>query len=86
MTLIDRWPGTPMKQFTGWLFAVMFFSFSLLVMWFNRTIPMEMWYGLGAFALGYNTDGTFQFFAKRKTQHPVESMTVTATTPAHDPG
>lgn len=81
MSLIDRWPATPMKQFTGWAAFVAFFLFSLAAMWWNRSVPMELWYGLAGLVTFYNGDGTLQFFAKRKTHMPADqqSLTVTST-------
>ena len=67
MTWLDRWPSTPAKLFTAWVFSIVFFLVSLVVMVKNMTINETVFYVLAVTVLGADAVAAKQFKDKRAT-------------------
>jgi len=64
---VDTWPSTPVKLITSWAFSVIFFVFSLVLIWTNRHINDAVFMTLAAVVFGHDAIGAAQMIGKRAT-------------------
>ncbi len=67
MSLVDRWPSTPMKLITGWAMTVALFVFLLVALANGWNLNEAVLFTTVGFVAWCNGDSTLQFFSKRKT-------------------
>lgn len=67
MSLIDRWPSTPIHLITAWVIAVVTWGAGLYKALFAGPVNVELFYATCALAGAYGAFGVTQFIGKRST-------------------
>jgi len=67
MSLIDRFPSTPVHLITAWIMAVITWGAGLYKALFSTTPNLELYYATVALVAAYGGFGVAQFIGKRST-------------------
>lgn len=67
MSILDKWPSTPVKHVTGWALVVGTAVFTFAALWSNKYVS-EVIYGTWlAFVAAYDGITAYQFKVKRES-------------------